>query len=136
MWGCAMSKATSSQRRASRLWWASAFLAVGAAGAFASMSSAQAAGPGSVTPCTASQISVSYEVGIDARVGGYAVTGVRVADFPAQCAAQRVAVTVHDAAGGVLGTATGELETGAVLAMPASAHVAASQAASLTISAD
>lgn len=131
-----MSKATSAQRRVSRRWWASALLAVGAAGAFASSSfAAQPGAPSSAAGCPASLISVSYEVGIDATLGAYAVTGIRVTDFPVECAAQRVAVTVHDAAGAALGTATGELSAGSVLAMPAGSHVPASQAEQLTISA-
>jgi hypothetical protein len=129
-----MNHTTSAQRRANRRWWAGAILAIGAAGAFASASSASAqAGLAPLAGCPASQISVSYEVGIDAGLGGYAVTGIRVTDFPASCAARRVAVTVHDAAGAVFGTATGALAAGAVLAMPASAHVSAAQAERLTI---
>ena len=93
-----MSTATSSKRRSNRRWWASAFLAVAAAGAFASSSAAQAGELSSASACPASQISVSYEVGIDSTLVAYAVTGIRVTGFPTQCAGQRVAVTVHDAA--------------------------------------
>lgn len=128
-----MSTATSRGRRSGRRWWASAFLAVAAAGAFASSSAAQAGSLSSASACPASAISVSYEVGLSAALGGYAVTGIRVTGYPEQCAGQRVAVTVHDAAGTVLGTATGELQADAVLAMPAGAPVAAAQANRLTI---
>lgn len=128
-----MSTATSSKRRSNRRWWASAFLAVAAAGAFASSSAAQAGELSSASACPASQISVSYEVGLDPTLGGYAITGIRVTDFPSQCAGQRVAITVHDAAGAALGTATGALQADSVLAMPAGSPVAAAQADRLTI---
>ena len=128
-----MSTAISAKRRSNRRWWASAFLAVAAAGAFASSSAAQAGARSSASACPASAISVSYEVGIDSTLGGYAVTGIRVTGYPTQCAGQRVAVTVHDAAGAALGTATGELRTDAVLAMSAATPVSAAQADRLTI---
>ena len=128
-----MGATVSSKRRSNRRWWASAFLAVAAAGAFASSSAAQAGGLLSASACPASAITVSYEVGIDSAVDGYAVTGIRVTGYPTECAGQRVAITVHDAAGAALGTATGELSTNAVLAMPASSPVSAAQADRLTI---
>ncbi|MGV8977936.1 MAG: hypothetical protein ACOH17_07820 [Cellulomonas sp.] len=128
-----MTTAISAARRSNRRWWASAFLAVAAAGAFASSSAAQAGELSSASACPASQISVGYEVGIDQALGGYAVTGIRVTDYPTPCAGQRVAVTVHDAAGTALGTATGELRTGSVLAMAAGAPVSAALAERLTI---
>ena len=128
-----MSAAVRAKQRSNRRWWASAFLAVAAAGAFASSSAAQAGELSSASACPASAISVSYEVGIDSSLGGYAVTGIRVTGYPTQCAGQRVAVTVHDAAGAALGTATGELRTDAVLAMSAATPVSAAQADRLTI---
>jgi len=128
-----MSAAVRAKQRSNRRWWASAFLAVAAAGAFASSSAAQAGELSSGSACPASQISVSYEVGISSTLGGYAVTGIRVTGYPAQCAGQHVAVTVHDAAGAALGTATGELRTDAVLAMSAATPVSAAQADRLTI---
>lgn len=128
-----MSAAVRAKQRSNRRWWASAFLAVAAAGAFASSSAAQAGELSSGSACPASQISVSYEVGISSTLGGYAVTGIRVTGYPTQCAGQRVAITVHDAAGAALGTATGELRTDAVLAMSAATPVSAAQADRLTI---
>ena len=128
-----MSAAVRAKQRSNRRWWASAFLAVAAAGAFASSSAAQAGELSSGSACPASQISVSYEVGISSTLGGYAVTGIRVTGYPTQCAGQRVAITVHDAAGAALGTATGELRTDAVLAMTASTPVSAAQVDRLTI---
>jgi hypothetical protein len=120
-------------QRSNRRWWASAFLAVAAAGAFASSSSAQAGELSIAAACPTTQISVSYEVGISSTVGGYAVTGIRVTGYPPQCVGQRVAVTAHDAAGAALGTATGELSADAVLAMPASTPVPAALVDRLTI---
>jgi hypothetical protein len=128
-----VSTAISAKRRSNRRWWASAFLAVAAAGAFASSSAAQAGELSSASACPASKISVSYEVGIDPTLGGYAVTGIRVTGYPTQCAGRHVAVTVHDAAGAALGTATGELRTDAVLAMSAATPVSAALADRLTI---
>ncbi|CAN5230578.1 hypothetical protein BH11ACT1_BH11ACT1_16030 [soil metagenome] len=128
-----MDAATSTKRRSNRRWWASAFLAVAAAGAFASSSAAQAGELSYAAACPASQISVSYEVGIDSTLGAYAVTGIRITGYPTQCAGQRVAVTVHDAAGAALGTATGALQADSVLAMTARAPVSAAQADRLTI---
>jgi hypothetical protein len=128
-----MTTAVRAKQRSNRRWWASAFLAVAAAGAFASSSAAQAGELSSAAACPTSQISVSYEVGISSTVGGYAITGIRVTGYPAQCVGQRVAVTVHDAAGAALGTATGELSADTVLAMPASTPVPAAQADRHTI---
>ena len=128
-----MSTTDRARRRSDRRWWAGALIAVAAAGAFASASSAQAGELSPAAGCSAAQISVGYEVGIDSRLGAYAVTGIRVAGFPVQCAGRHVTVTVHDAAGAALGTASGELRTDAVLAMPTSTPVPAAQASRLTI---
>lgn len=126
---------TTDDRHGNRRWWAGALLAIAAAGAFASASAAQQSGLGAATECAASQIGVGYEVGLGTAVPGYAVTGIRVTDFPARCAGRAVAISVHDATGAVLGTATGVLARGTVLAMPAGASVPASAAERLTISA-
>lgn len=63
------------------------------------------AGAGAVAvgdPCARARLDVSYDVALDAGLGAYAVTGVRVEGLPAGCADRELWVTLTAADGTTL----------------------------------
>ena len=59
-------------------------------------------------------VRLGYDVAYEQRIGGFAVVGVELSDFPARCAGRAVVVEVLGSDGASLGSAPLELVDGAV----------------------
>lgn len=114
---------SAARRSGTRAWWAGALVAVSCAGLWSSAQAAQHESAMAPSTCAATGLDTSNLVDWSAEISGFAVTGVELVAVPAGCEGRVAVVTVHDEDGDVLGSATGPLVAGGVVALPA--HVPA-----------
>lgn len=105
------------RRRARAVRWAVSLIMIAGGGVVASAQANEQSR--AITAMTetincSSNVRVGFDMQIDPRIGGYAVAGAIVEEFPAECAGRKVVAVVLGAGGQPLATATVELSEGAV----------------------
>lgn len=101
-----------------RMRWAAALGALGVAGLYSSANAADDLPDAASAACTTAEVVWGYEVELAADGGGFAVSGVRFEQVPADCDGLRAAVTYVDDAGRLVHRSAVALAPGAVDLLP------------------